>query len=219
MRKRRNSLRSNSLRFFSPLSAPPLFRPQTKAGTISLCRDARSVRPKTNHLYTGFLIIPTQGVKEYMHELKVSSSVKKRTHEPCVPTRNNIALHWLQVWLPKCISPHNFSRFNPHDYHPPLRTLYNRKCRDARSVRPKNQPTIHWLLNHPHTRGQGIHAWNECIIVVKKRTHEPCVPTRNNIALHWLQVYQPECISPHNFSRFNTPRLPSPYTKPIQSQM
>ena len=87
------SLRSNSLRFFSPLSAPPLFRPQTKAGTIFLCRDARSVRPKTNHLYTGFLIIPTQRVKEYMHELKVSSSVKKRTHEPCVPTRNNIALH------------------------------------------------------------------------------------------------------------------------------
>ena len=87
------SLRSNSLRFFSPLSAPPLFRPQTKAGTISLCRDARSVRPKTNHLHTDFLIIPTQRVKEYMHELKVSSSVKKRTHEPCVPTRNNIALH------------------------------------------------------------------------------------------------------------------------------
>ncbi len=61
-RKRRNSLRSNSLRFFSPLSAPPLFRPQTKAGTIFLCRDVN-----------------------------------------CPP---------------ECISPHNFSRFNPHYYHP-----------------------------------------------------------------------------------------------------
>ena len=98
-----SSRRSPLLRFFAPKLRP---EPSSSVGTHGPCVL------NTNHLYTGFLIIPTQRVKEYMHELKVSSSVKKRTHEPCVPTRNNIALHWLQVWLPKCISPHNFSRFN-----------------------------------------------------------------------------------------------------------
>ena len=150
-RKRRNSLRSNSLRFFSPLSAPPLFRPQTKAGTIFLCRDARSVRPKNQPLIHWLLNHPHtkgQGIHAWTEGVIVGEKEDARAVRPYTKQHRSSLITGLPTRIHHA---HNLSPYNTPRLPSPVRNLYNHRCRDARSVRPKNQPTIHWLLNHPHT--------------------------------------------------------------------